>query len=104
MSHRQSLATVMLALSTDKYPDDERARRALNVLTYADCDRASQFVTAFDFSLPLPVEYRRTVAEQLSAINTDAGLAGIPITLPWHWKRSIELVWQWFVILRRDRK
>ncbi len=36
---------------------------------------ASQLVTALDFSRPLPVEYRRTVAQQLSDINTDASLA-----------------------------
>ena len=72
---RQSLAVAMLALATNRYPDDERARYALNVLTYADRNAASQFAASLDFNRPLPDAYRRVVAEQLNAINTDASLA-----------------------------
>ena len=84
MPLRQSLAVGMLALATNEYPDDERARYALNVLTYADREAANEFVASLDFNRVLPVEYRRAVAEQLSAINTDASLAKLDQLLGAH--------------------
>ncbi len=75
MPRRQSLSAAMLALITNKYPNDQRARCALTVLTYADRDAASQFVRALHFPHPLLHDYREAVAHQLSAINTDASLA-----------------------------
>jgi hypothetical protein len=75
MERREDLARKMLALAKDGYPESERARSALSVLTYANHDAASQLIQEIDFSRPLPSEYREVVAWQLSAINTDASVS-----------------------------
>jgi hypothetical protein len=74
MSRRETLAGAMLTLAKDGYPESDRARFALTILTYADRETASQFIQSINFTRPIPVEYRETIAQQLSAIGTDASI------------------------------
>jgi len=74
MPRREDLARHMLALAKDGYPENERARNALSVLTYADREAANEFVQPIKFARQFPVEYRAMVAQQLASINTDASM------------------------------
>lgn len=75
MAYRENLGRKMLALAKVGYPENERARSALSVLTFADREAASRLIQDVDFSHPLPNEYRNFVAQQLSTINTEASMS-----------------------------
>lgn len=74
MPMREELARQMLAQVKEGYPNNEHARNALGILTYADRRAADEFVAGINFARPLPEEYRKVVAQQLAFINTDSSM------------------------------
>lgn len=74
MPRREELARHMLAQVKEGYPENQRARNGLSVLTYADRRAADEFVAGITFARPFPEEYRKVVAQQLASINTDGSM------------------------------
>jgi len=74
MPRREIIARDMLALAKDGYPESERARYAVTVLTQADREAASKLVQEIDFARSFPAEHQRIIGQQLASVNTDASL------------------------------